>query len=308
MSRVVVFGSVNMDVVAFAPRHPVIGETIKGSELHLLPGGKGANQAVAAKRAGASTSLAARLGEDAFASELRSFLEQEQIDLDLTTAVPAVNTGTALITVASADNIIVIVPGANARLDHSAVAAATFDAGDIVVAQFETPQSTTLAAFEKAKSAGARTVLNPAPAEDVTDGLLAMTDVLVVNETELAILAGRGELFSDGAVDVDTVGSLVAELDTTDGQVVIVTLGAAGAVVFDSTATQIPGRSVSAIDTTGAGDCFVGNLAASLAAGRSMLDSAVRANVAASLCVQVIGAGVSMPTADMVDEATPTKV
>src|SRR5436853_3713091 len=113
MPRVIVFGSINMDVVAFAQRHPGPGETIKGSELHLLPGGKGANQAVAARRAEAVTSLAGRLGDDAFAGELRAFLDQEKVDLSLTESLTNVSTGTALITVAASENTIVVVPGAN---------------------------------------------------------------------------------------------------------------------------------------------------------------------------------------------------
>lgn len=303
MTRVVVFGSINMDVVAFAPRHPGAGETIKGSELHLLPGGKGANQAVAARRAGAQTALAGRLGDDAFAGELRTFLDQENIDLALTESLANVSTGTALITVAASENTIVVVPGANDRLRVEAVDAAAIGDGDVVAAQFETPQETTLAAFEKARRANATTVLNPAPAEQPIRGLLDATDVLVLNETELAVLSGESAVAGNGP-DETLLQAASGKLRTRSSQIIIVTLGAAGAVVATADRLErIDGRVVEAVDTTGAGDCFVGNLAASLAEGASTLDAAARANIAASLCVQIVGAGVSMPSKAMVDEA-----
>lgn len=302
MPRVVVFGSINMDVVAFAPRHPGVGETVKGSELHLLPGGKGANQAVAAKRGGATTALAGRLGEDAFASELRAFLQHERIELELTESIPAVSTGTALIAVAESANTIVVVPGANGWLDADAAAQATMEPGDVVVAQFETPQETTLAAFSKAREVGAVTVLNPAPAEDLMPGLLEETDILVVNETELAVLSNDATAARAG-VDTAVIGEVATRLRFTESQTIIVTLGAEGALVCSGDDfTHLPGRVVEAVDTTGAGDCFVGNFAAALVDSRSIEDAAARGNLAASLCVQVVGAGVSMPTKAMVDD------
>jgi ribokinase len=302
MSQVWVFGSINMDVVAFAPRHPKVGETVMGSELHLLPGGKGANQAVAARRAGADTLLVGRLGEDAFAAELRTFLSNEDINLDHTAPVGGVSTGTALIAVADADNTIVVVPGANARLAPEVVQATHIQAGDVVLAQFETPQDVTLAAFEKARALGATTILNPAPAAVPDAGLLAASDIVVLNETELAVLAQQG----DAAAFAEPAEALrvAREIRQADDQVIVVTLGAAGAVAVTPDGNiEIAGREVTAVDTTGAGDCFVGNLAAALSRGSDLSAALAEANLAASICVQSVGAGVSMPTESMLRAA-----
>jgi ribokinase len=298
---VYVFGSANIDVVAFVDRRPEIGETVVGSQLHMLPGGKGANQAVAAVRAGAATAFAGRLGDDAFGAQLLEFLGAEGVDLALTRRVTGASSGAALIVVAGADNAIVVVPGANALLDADAARAAPIAAGDIVVAQFETPQAATLAAFARAAAAGATTILNPAPLAPVMAGLLELSDVVVVNETELAGLVGAQPGEADPvAWALEQAGALRRR----GGQTVLVTLGAAGVVVCDERSrSHVPGRDVRAVDTTGAGDCFVGNLAAALAGGATLDAAAQRANRAASLCVQAIGAAASMPTRAMVDAA-----
>jgi ribokinase len=296
MSRVYVFGSINMDVVAFAPRQPKVGETLMGTELRLLPGGKGANQAVAAKRGGADTALVGRLGDDPFAVELRAFLEGEAVDLGLTATLSETSSGTAIITVADSDNSIIVIAGANAQLDVDAVDDVSFEAGDVAVAQFETPQETTRAAFAKARAAGARTILNPAPAAELIDGLHELCDFIVLNESELAHLVG-------GDIDAEAITVALAmrygeKLKSRSDQTIVVTLGAAGVVVGSE---HLAGRPVKAVDTTGAGDCFVGNLAARLAAGETVLDAAAAANRAASLCVQTVGAAVSMPTREQTD-------
>ena len=300
MSRVWVFGSINMDVVAFAPRHPRVGETVMGTESHLLPGGKGANQAVAARRAGAPTHLVGRLGEDPFAEALRNFLSSEDVDLEHTVALPGVSTGTALIVVAASDNTIVVVPGANSRLDATAVDDTPISAHDVVVAQFETPQVVTARAFETARRVGATTILNPAPFMPLDPGLLALVDILILNETELALLA---DIDDASTLAVPEVALKTAEtLRATPDQVVIVTLGASGAVAIGPDgAERIAGHAVDALDTTGAGDCFVGNMAAALQRGSDMHTALEVANNAASLCVQVVGAAVSMPTSSMLE-------
>jgi ribokinase len=296
MSVVWVFGSINMDVVALAHRHPRVGETVMGTELHLLPGGKGANQAVAARRAGASTRLVGRLGDDAFARELRSFLVSEDLDLEYTADLPDTSTGTAVITVADADNTIVVVPGANAQLDDDAALTVPIEAGDIVLAQFETPQLVTLGAFRVARQVRATTILNPAPFLPFTGGLADLVDILVLNETELALLADVDDAAT--IADPDAAIAIAKRVRAEPDQTIIVTLGARGAVaVAPDAELRVPGHAVTAIDTTGAGDCFVGNLAAALARGESLAAALDVANLAASHCVQVVGAGVSMPTA-----------
>src|SRR5512138_549848 len=153
MARVLVAGSINMDVVATAERHPRVGETVAGQAVHYFPGGKGANQAVAAAKLGASTALIGRLGADAFGQQLRTFLAAQGVDLALVRDTPAVHTGTAIITVADADNTIVVVPGANARVSIDDVAASAFAKGDVAVSQFEIPLPAIRAFFEQARAA-----------------------------------------------------------------------------------------------------------------------------------------------------------
>ena len=166
MGRVFVAGSINMDVVATAERHPRIGETVAGKEVLYFPGGKGANQAVAAAKLGAPTTLIGRLGADAFGQELKIFLAAQEIDLDLVKETPDAHTGTAIITLADADNTIVVVPGANATVDADDVAAVSLTKDDVAVSQFEIPLPAIVAFFERARAAGATTILNPAPARE----------------------------------------------------------------------------------------------------------------------------------------------
>src|SRR5580704_12067769 len=160
MSRVLVAGSINMDVVATAERHPRIGETVAGNAVLYFPGGKGANQAVAAAKLGAPTTLIGCIGKDAFGQELKAFLAAEGIDLAFLRETTKAHTGTAIITVAAADNTIVVIPGANALLSASDVAGPHLAKGDIAVSQFEIPQPAISAFFRRARDAGATTILN----------------------------------------------------------------------------------------------------------------------------------------------------
>ena len=294
MGRVFVAGSINMDVVATAKRHPRLGETVTGDAVLYFPGGKGANQAVAAARLGAPTALIGRLGKDAFGDELKAFLAAQGVDLSLLQQTSDAHTGTALITIANADNTIVVVPGANALVSAADVAAPAFAKGDIAVSQFEIPLRTISAFFERARAAGATTILNPAPAIEAQRELLDLVDILILNETELGLLAKPGLRDADDPAHViETARSL-----QTKGETICVTMGKRGALALvEGSPLIIPGHSVKAIDTTGAGDCFVGAVAAQLAAGTSIADALHYANVAASICVQGMGAAPSMPTA-----------
>ena len=295
MSRVFVAGSINMDVVATADRHPRIGETVAGKAVLYFPGGKGANQAVAAAKLGAPTTLIGRLGADAFGLELRAFLAAEDVDLSFVQDTPEVHTGTAVITLANADNTIVVVPGANALLSAEDVGAVPLARGDVAVSQFEIPTATIIAFFQRARAAGATTILNPAPAIAFGNELLDLVDILVLNESELGFLA-KTEMrdTDDHARCIDIAKSLSGSR----GMLVCVTLGKRGAIALVGGSTLlIEGRVVKAIDTTGAGDCFVGAVAALLADGQSIQNALIYANAAASICVQRMGAGSSMPTA-----------
>jgi len=299
MGRVFVAGSINMDVVATATRHPRIGETVAGTALLYFPGGKGANQAVAAAKLGAPTTLIGRLGKDAFGDELRAFLRAQGVDLSFVQATAGAHTGTAVITTANADNTIVVIPGANALVSATDVAAPALATGDIAVSQFEIPLPTIGAFFKRARTAGAITILNPAPAVEFGTGLLELVDILILNETELGLLA-KVELR-----DTDDHARLIEaarSLPIGRNKVVCVTLGKRGMLaLIDGGPTIVAGRTVKAVDTTGAGDCFVGAVAAQLAGGNSIGDALDYANAAASICVQRMGAAPSMPAAAEVD-------
>ncbi|MCA1510409.1 ribokinase [Bradyrhizobium sp. NBAIM01] len=298
MGRVFVAGSINMDVVATADRHPRVGETVAGKQVLYFPGGKGANQAVAASRLGATTTLIGRLGEDSFGAELRAFLGAQGVDLSFVRDTAEAHTGTAIITVAQADNTIVVIPGTNGLVRTEDVGAAPLSKGDIAVSQFEIPLPTIAAFYQRARTAHATTLLNPAPAQTFSHDLLALVDVLVLNETELGLLAGV-EL-SDGD-DVARIIAVARGLQVSPDQTICITLGRRGVVALAGCDELIvPGRMVQAVDTTGAGDCFVGALAAQLAAGSALRAALAFANKAASVSVQRMGAGPSMPTAEEV--------
>jgi ribokinase len=295
MGRVFVAGSINMDVVATADRHPKVGETVAGKAVLYFPGGKGANQAVAAAKLGAPTTLIGRLGTDAFGQQLRTFLAAQGVDLSFVRDTAEAHSGTALITIADADNTIVVVPGANALVSADDIAAPVLAKGDVAVSQFEIPLSTIAAFFRRARAVGATTILNPAPAIKFGQDLLGLVDVLVLNETELGFFAGTELRDTDDDARFIEAGRV---LRTRPDQIVCVTLGRRGVLaVVDGSASLVPGRAVKAIDTTGAGDCLVGALASQLAGGKAIRDALAYANAAASICVQRMGASPSMPTA-----------
>jgi ribokinase len=294
MGRVFVAGSINMDVVTTADRHPKVGETVAGKAVHYFPGGKGANQAVASAKLGAPTTLIGRLGTDAFGQQLRTFLTAQAIDLTHLKDTAEVHTGTAIITVADADNTIVVVPGANALVCAEDVAAVVLAKGDVAVSQFEIPQATIHAFFQRARAAGATTILNPAPAIPFGKDLLDLVDILILNETELGFLTGTELRDSD---DYERFIEAAQPLQG-GGRIICITLGKRGVLaLIDGQASVIAGRVVKAVDTTGAGDCFVGALASQLTGGTAIRNALDYANAAASICVQRMGAAPSMPTA-----------
>jgi ribokinase len=295
MGRVFVAGSINMDVVATAERHPRRGETVAGREVLYFPGGKGANQAVAAAKLGAVTTLVGRVGTDAFGRDLRTFLAAQGIDLAFVQDTPEAHTGTAIITVANADNTIVVIPGANALVAVADVAAPSLARGDVAVSQFEIPLPAISAFFERARAAGATTILNPAPAQPFDRELLDLADILILNESELGLLARTELRESDDDIRlIEAARSLQAGTD----KIICVTLGSRGGIALVGGEPLVfSGRIVKALDTTGAGDCFVGAVAAQLANGEPIRNAFDYANIAASICVQRMGAAPSMPTA-----------
>lgn len=299
MGKIVVAGSINMDVVAQTTSHPRPGETVFGHDLHYIPGGKGSNQAVAASRLSEHVYLVGKLGHDPFGDSLTQFLQKERLSLDYLLYSDDKPSGVALITVnAASENTIVVVSGSNFDLHPDDVRAVPLDAGDVVVSVFEIPQPTIKTLFARAKDVGATTVLNPAPATDFTDGLLPLVDYLIVNETELATFAGA-ELMRETP---EQIQALAARLRLSPQQTIIVTLGAKGVVCVQADKViQIEGLAVDAVDTTGAGDCFTGALATAIFEQMALQDALQFANRAAALSVQKLGASHSMPYRAEVD-------
>jgi ribokinase len=301
MSRIIVLGSINMDVVVTAPRHPQLGETIFGDAVHFIPGGKGCNQSVAAKRLGGEVTLIGRLGKDGFGATMHSFLSEEGIDLAHLKMLEQASTGTALITVShDSENTIVVVSGANTQITPEEVSALPLDLGpdDVVVSQFEIPQAVILSLFARAREVGATTILNTAPAAAFIPGLLPLVSVLILNETELAFLTNTMQ-----TDNIDDLARAARSLQAMPEQKVIVTIGARGALYITAdTMLHVPSPSVKAIDTTGAGDCFVGALAVALAEQQPIEAGLTFANTAASISVQRLGAAVSVPMRSEVDK------
>jgi ribokinase len=300
--EVAVVGSLNLDLVVRVPRLPGPGETVAGDDVFRNPGGKGANQAVAAARLGRRVAMVGRVGDDDAGRQLLASLADAAVDTSQVEALPGVPSGTALITVsADGENQIVISPGANARLtpDDVAAAGAALDAAAVTLLQLEVPLDAVAAA---ARAAGGRVVLTPAPARALPDGLLGDVDVLVPNRVELAQLTGEPV--------PETVEEAVALAGRLPARAVVVTLGADGAlVVEDDQASHVPAVPVRAVDTTAAGDAFCGGLADALAAGASLEDAARRAaRVAAAACRRP-GAQASLPTPttlrDLPEPASP---
>jgi ribokinase len=296
---IVVFGSVNIDLVCRTDHHPRPGETVPGSDYQLIPGGKGANQALAARRAGASVAMVGAVGDDDMAAAALAELTSAGVDLSaLVRRGPT--TGMAIITVdRHGENTIVLSPGANARLAHTDLAAVRLGANDIVLLQMEVPLAESLAAASAARAAGARIMLSIAPFLPVEREALAMADIILVNETEAADLARHLGLAAgpDGAA---TVATLAASL----GRTVIATLGAEGAVAAGGGETiAVPSLPIEPVDTTGAGDTFAGVLAAYLDRGENLETAMLYAAVAGSLACTQMGAQPSFPQKSAIEEA-----
>lgn len=293
MSRVVVCGSLNMDVVVQSARQPAAGETLLGGKVSFLPGGKGLNQAIAAVRLGAATAMMGAVGKDAFADALRSFLADNDVDSSGVREIAGHATGVALIQVAGGDNSITVASGANLHLTTAMIRQAP-RRDEVWVAQFETPLATTEAVLARAHAAGARTVLNLAPFVRPPSRLLKSVDVAVLNEIELS-QATATELSASSPIAA--IVAACEKLRQKGARTVVATLGRRGAVVVTAEgATRVPALKAKVVDTTGAGDCFVGALAARLAAGATPVDAALYANAAAACSVERLGAAPSMPT------------
>ena len=296
---VCVVGSANVDLTFRMARLPRSGETVAARSLATDFGGKGANQAVMAVLAGARVSLVARVGADAFGRQVVENLASRGVGIDHVATDALLPTGVAAIFVDdAAHNNIVVAPGANAGLavEHVVAAADVIRAARVLLCQLETPVEASLEAFRIARAAGVLTILNPAPARRLPDELLRLTDLCVPNETEAALLTGAATESTAGAAKA------ARALRSSGAQRVIVTLGARGCLIDDGSHTEtVPAPTVAAVDPTGAGDAFLGVLAAALAKTLSLREAVGRATAAAALSVARPGAQASFPTMADVD-------
>ena len=290
--RIAVVGSCNIDIVAYADRLPAPGETVRGQRLLQVPGGKGANQAVAAAKAGGAVTMIGAVGDDVFGREIRADLREAGVDVT-GLRVAAQPTGAAQIMVdAAGDNAIVVIPGANGEVteltaaDRQAIATS-----DVLLLQLELPEVAVIAAAATAHRAGVRVVLTPAPVRPLPASLLELTDLLVPNRHEAQQLSGRTDV-------PDALAALLAQVPA-----VVITLGGDGCRYGDraGTAITVPAREVHAVDTTAAGDAFTGALAVSLAEGHAPAEALAWATAAAALSVQREGAARSMPDRAQID-------
>jgi ribokinase len=280
-----------MDLVVRTPRHPQPGETILGSDFHTFPGGKGANQAVAAARLGAAVKMIGRVGEDSFGDSLLDNLRENSIDTTYISRDDEARTGVALITVSSSgENTIVVAPGANARLTPEDVMAAedAFKGASFLLVQLESPIIAVAGAIHLAHKHGVPVLLNPAPARPLAASFLEGIKYVIPNQNELLLLTG---MESGG-----TVPQAAKKLQSIYSGIIIVTLGEEGSLVIDGDQIEhLPSYRVDVVDTTAAGDAFVGAFAVALSQGHSVLESAKRGNAAGAIAATRFGAQTSLP-------------
>lgn len=296
---VVVVGSTMIDMIAYTDRVPTAGETVRGRSFALGFGGKGANQAVMARRLGANVLMVNRLGDDVFADMTLENFAAEGVDVTYVTRAHGVSSGVAPIWVEpDGTNRIIVVPGANERLaaEEARTAVAGAPHVDVVLGQFEVPQLVTRAGFVAAHERGAVTVLNPAPAAAIDPGLREVTDWLVPNEVEFEHLAHAAGVAYDGGPTDSAISQVASSL----GVRLVVTLGSSGAALVrpDGSVLRVPAPQVDAVDTTGAGDAFVGALAYALTVGKTERQAVELGCACAAASVTRPGTQTSFPTRD----------
>ncbi len=294
MANILVVGSINMDLVVRVPHSPMPGETVLGGDFETFPGGKGANQAVAAARMGGDVTMVGRVGNDDFGDTLIQGLLQDNVKTTHVTKDPQAPTGIAMIAVAAnGENSIVVASGANMEVTEADVAKASslMEKTDILLVQLECPLEAVIAAVDLAKAHHVPVVLNPAPAQPIPKTLLANVDYLTPNESELAILSG-----------VKGIDAGIQKLQEWGLKALVVTLGEKGArVISEGVDRHLPAYEVSAVDTTAAGDAFNGAFAVTLAEKKSLFDAVQYSMAAGALAVTKRGAQPSLPTREAVE-------
>lgn len=291
--KIIVLGSTNTDMVVQTSKFPAPGETILGGKFLMNPGGKGANQAVAAARLGGSVVFAGKTGNDLFGKQAIESLSKEGINTEHVLTDPEQASGVALITVDShGENSIVVAPGSNNTLlpENLNSVLTIIDESDIILMQLEIPMQTIEFMARKAKDKNARVILNPAPAAALSNDLILNLDMITPNETEAGMLTGSQ------VTDVDSAFVAAQKLHDKGMQKVVITLGSNGAVFFDGKSKlHIPGLNVEAVDTTAAGDTFSGALVVAVSNGKPIEDAIDFANKAAAMSVTKMGAQASIP-------------
>lgn len=294
MPRIVVTGSLNMDLVMRSPRTPVLGETIPAGPFVTSHGGKGANQAVACARLGASVAMIGRVGDDAFGAGLRESLEREGVDASAVLTTRECSTGVASIVVVDGDNGILIAPGANGMLSPWDIrtAAPLFYGASCALFQLEIPVETVLDGLRLAKRVGVRTILNPAPFASLPDEVFALADFFIPNRIELEQFSGISGL-AEGASALRSRGA----------SGIVVTVGKEGAWIFtDAEPLLVKAPAIDAVDSTGAGDAFVAAFAVALAEEKSPRDAVEMAVCAGALACIRLGAREGLPSRAEVDD------
>jgi len=295
MKNIVVVGSSNTDLIIKVPEIPRPGETLLGGEFMTFPGGKGANQAVAAARAGGDVVFIAAVGDDPYGEEALKGYRLDQINTENIKICKGVPSGIAMITISEkGENAITVASGANALLSPADLEELdeAFRKADYLLIQLETPLETVQKAVELCNEFNIRVILNPAPAAELSDKILEKVSIITPNETEAESLTGIT------VKDVTTAAKAAESLHNRGIETVIITMGAMGAYLSDRTSGSrklVPGFSVQAVDTTAAGDVFNGQLAVSLAEGKELERAIVFAHAAAALSVQKLGAQSSIP-------------
>ena len=297
---ITVFGSINVDLVCRVAKVPRPGETVRGSEYALIPGGKGANQALAARRAGAAVRLVGTIGDDDLGKVALAELQPAGVDLAAVSRRRG-TTGLAIITVdETGENTIVLSPGANAVTRAAQVAPGMLSRGDTLLLQLEVPLADSLAVAGLAEQAGARVILSIAPFLPLRPEAVAPVSILIVNQHEARDLARSLGLPDEGEEEV------VAALAERFGRTVIATLGPHGAVAAgEAGLVRVPAQAVKPVDTTGAGDTFAGVLAALLDEGKDLKTAMAHAAVAGSLACTILGAQPSFPVRAAIEAAIP---
>lgn len=298
MKSIIIAGSINMDIVAQLDVHPKKGESVFGRKISYIPGGKGANQARAISRLGGKVRLIGKVGKDEFGKNLIKSLKRDGIETQDIKISQNIGSGVAVITVdKKAENRIIVVSGSNFDFSPNDLKPIKLQPNNIAISQFEIPKSTIKAFFQKAKKANCLTILNPSPIAKIPTDLLKIVDYLIINQQEFAYLSK----IRKPQIESPTLAKFTSKI-ASKNQTIIVTFGSSGSVMIQGQKViKIPGFKVKAIDTTGAGDSFLGAFAVALAQGKNINDSLTFANAAAALKVTKLGAS-SMPYRKEVNE------